>query len=133
MLMTTTLGSGDYVYEEQSDWARLPDGWDFKEVVDVVVDSRDRVYVFNRGEHPLIIFEQDGSFVAAWGEDRFTRPHGLTLVSDELLGEVLYCVDDEGHWVGKFSLEGELLMSIGTRNAGAPPRSGQPFNRPTKV
>lgn len=127
------LGSGEYVYEEIADWAQLPKGWDFLEVVDVAVDSQDRVYVFNRGEHPLMIFEPDGKFVKSWGEGLFTRPHGLTRVVDEKLGDILYCVDDDGHWVGKFTLDGELLMSIGKRGQGAPRGSGQPFNRPTKV
>jgi DNA-binding beta-propeller fold protein YncE len=129
----TQAGMSEEVYEEVAGWARLPAGWDFREVVDVVVDSRDRVYVFNRGEHPLIIFEQDGSFIGSWGEGLFTRPHGLTLALDEQLGEVLYCVDDDGHWVGKFSLEGRLILSIGRRGEPAPRLSGQPFNRPTKV
>ena len=111
----------------------MPDGWELKDVVDVVVDDRDRVYVFNRGGHPLIVFEQDGRFVRSWGDDLFTRPHGLTLAEDAERGQVIYCVDDMGHWVGKFSLEGELLMQIGTRDQGAPKRSGQPFNQPTKV
>jgi DNA-binding beta-propeller fold protein YncE len=131
--MPMILGSGDYTYEEVADWARLPEGWDFREVVDVVVGSHDRVYVFNRGEHPLMVFEPDGSFIRAWGEGSFTRPHGLTLALDEQLGEVLYCVDDDGHWIGKFSLDGDLLMAIGQRGEAAPRCSGQPFNRPTKV
>ena len=131
--MTTTLGDGEYTYEEVADWAQLPDGWDFKDAVDVAVDSQDRVYVFNRGGHPVVVFERDGSFVNSWGEGLFTRPHGLTLTSDDEHGEVLYCVDDQGHWIGKFSLDGELLLSVGTRDEGAPQRSGKPFNRPTKV
>lgn len=131
--MTVKLGSGEYTYEEVADWAQLPNGWEFKDAVDVVVDSHDRVYVFNRGGHPIVVFEQDGSFVKSWGEGLFTRPHGMTLASDEEYGEVLYCVDDDGHWIGKFSLGGELLMGIGTRDKSSPRRSGRPFNRPTKV
>lgn len=129
----TTLGSGEFVYKEDFEWAKLPDGWDFREVVDVAVDSRDRVYVFNRGDHPLIIFEQDGTFVEAWGEGLFTRPHGLTIVKDKEHGEVLYCVDDDGHWIGKFTKDGKLLSQIGERDKSAPAHSGEPFNRPTKV
>jgi len=127
--MTTTLGSGDYVYEELEDWARLPEGWTFKEIADVVVDSEDRVYVFNRGEHPVMVFEKDGSFVASWGEGMFTRPHGLTLVPDE----TLYCADDDGHCIRRCTLDGQLLMTIGVPNEPAPSQSGKPFNRPTKV
>ena len=127
--MTTTLGSGDYVYEELADWAKLPEGWTFKEVPDVVVDSQDRVYVFNRGEHPMMVFEPNGSFIASWGEELFTRPHGLTLGPDE----TLYCADDNGHCIHKCSLDGEVLMTIGTPGKPAPRLSGEPFNQPTKV
>lgn len=130
--MATILGHDEYVYEELADWAQLPAGWDFREVVDVVVDAQDRVYVFNRGEHPLIILEQDGTFVGNWGEGLFTRPHGLTLVQDGQ-DEVLFCVDDDGHWIGKFTLDGKLLMQIGKRGESAPSGSRRPFNRPTKV
>lgn len=129
----TKLGSGDFTYEELAEWAKLPDGWGFREVVDMVVDSQDRVYAFDRGEHPITVFERDGTFVNSWGEGLFTRPHGVTLRTEPDHGEVIYCVDDDGHWIGKFSLKGELLMSIGQRDQAAPSQSGQPFNRPTKV
>jgi DNA-binding beta-propeller fold protein YncE len=134
--LATILGQGEYLYQELADWAKLPDDWDFREVVDVIVDAQDRVYVFNRGEHPLIIFEQNGTFVGSWGEGLFTRPHGLTLVLEgKQAGQdpVLFCVDDDGHWIGKFSLDGKLLMQIGERGKSAPPGSRRPFNRPTKV
>ena len=127
--MATKLGSEDYIYEELADWAKLPEGWSFKEVADVVVDAQDRVYVFNRGEHPMIIFEQDGSFVTSWGEDLFSRAHGATVGPDGML----YCVDDGDHSIRKCTLDGEVLMTIGTPGEPAPAHSGQPFNRPTKV
>jgi DNA-binding beta-propeller fold protein YncE len=57
----------------------------------------------------------------------------VTILPDEERGEVIYGVDDNGHWIGKFSLDGELLMSIGKQGEPAPRRSGEPFNRPTKV
>ncbi len=129
----TTLGGGDFVYEELTDWARFPDGWGSKEVVDVVVDAHDRVYAFDRGDHPLTVFEADGTLVTSWGEGAFTRPHGVTIRNEAGHGEVIYCVDDDGHWIGKFTPAGELLMSIGRRDEPAPAQSGNPFNRPTKV
>ena len=127
--MATRLGGGDYVYEELEDWARLPAGWTFREVPDVAVDAQDRVYVFNRGEHPIIVFEPDGSFVTSWGEGMFTRPHGLTLGPDE----TLYCVDDLGHCIRRCTLDGQLLATVGTPGKAAEPRSGLPFNQLTKV
>ena len=41
-------------YEVVRGWEQLPDGWSFTEVAGVAVDSQDRVYVFCRGEHPVI-------------------------------------------------------------------------------
>ena len=127
--MSTMLKSGDYAYRELADWAKLPDGWSFREVADVVVDARDRVYVFNRGDHPMIVLEPDGTFVTAWGETLFARPHGVTLGPDG----ALYCVDDEGHCVYKCSTDGQVLTTIGTPGKSTPRRGGQPFNLPTKV
>jgi hypothetical protein len=42
------VGSGDYRYRVNADWAKLPDGWSFKKVGGV--DSHDNVYVFNRAQ-----------------------------------------------------------------------------------
>jgi len=117
------------MYEEQSGWARLPAGWDLFEVVDVAVDAQDRVYVFGRGEHPVTVFEPDGSFVTAWGVGLFTRPHGITLGPDG----AFYCVDDGAHCIYKCSPEGQVLTVIGAPGVPAQRLSGRPFNQPTKV
>ena len=77
--MTTMLESGNFAYEVNMDWAKLPEGWTFHEVSDVTVDSKDRVYVFTRGKHPLIVFDRDGNFLYSWGEGIFKRPHGVTI------------------------------------------------------
>jgi len=125
----TILGVDNFRYEEVSNWAQLPYEKGLGEVVDIAVDGQDHVYIFSRGDHPLMVFEQDGQFIRSWGEGLFTRPHGVTIDKDG----ILYCVDDDGHWIGRFTAEGELLGSVGTRNQGAVAQSGDPFNRPTKV
>src|SRR5579863_8812351 len=76
-------------YTADDQWAKRPNGWTWPEVAAVAVDARDRVYVFNRGEHPVVIFEPDGSFAGAWGEGVFVRAHGITVGPD---GSV-YCTD----------------------------------------
>ena len=55
-------------FEVCEGWGELPDGWRFVEVAGVATDSRDRVFVFNRGEHPVIVFDRDGRFLGSWGE-----------------------------------------------------------------
>jgi DNA-binding beta-propeller fold protein YncE len=128
--MTTQLGEGEHTYEELTQWEQLPAGWNLREVCDVVVDRNDRVYLFNRGEHPVIVLERDGSFVTSWGEGLFSpRPHGISLAADD----TLLCVDDGDHTVRRCTLDGEVLETLGTPNAPAPEGSGEPFNRPCKA
>ena len=63
----------------------------------VAVDSRDRVYVFNRGRHPVIVFDKEGQFLDAWGEGMFTRPHGIFITRQDQI----FLVDDEGRLVSR--------------------------------
>ena len=72
-------------------WEQLPAGYTHQDVCGVSVDSRDRVYIINRGQPRLMIYERDGSFVGSWGEDLFTpRTHGVTIgPNDEV-----YCADE---------------------------------------
>jgi hypothetical protein len=70
------VGTGDFKYRIVEDWAKLPDGWSFKEVGAVGVDTKDNVYVFNRGDHPIMVFDRDGNFLRSWGEGQYPRAHG---------------------------------------------------------
>src|SRR6202162_6366574 len=63
MAVATIVGSGDYKYRIIEDWAKLPDGWSFKEVAAVGVDRNDNVYAFGRGEHPMMVFDRTGKFL----------------------------------------------------------------------
>jgi len=125
--MPTILGSGTYRYEVISDWAQIPDGWSFTDVAAVAVDSKDRVYVFNRGEHPMMVFDREGNFLRSWGEGVFNRAHGLHIGPDE----ALYCTDDGDHSVRKCTLDGKVLLTIGIPGKPAPYMSGEPFHRCT--
>ena len=59
--MAEIVGTGDFKYRIIENWAKLPNGWSFKEVAAVGVDGRDNVYAFNRGEHPVMVFDRDGN------------------------------------------------------------------------
>jgi DNA-binding beta-propeller fold protein YncE len=134
------FGSGKYRFRAVPNWPRMPDGWSFVEVVGIAVDSRDRAFVFCRGEHPVMIFEPDGRFVGAWGEGVFNRPHGITVGPE---GDV-WCTDDKGHTVRKFTADGKLLLTLGQNGRPSDTgiqgmdyrtitRPGPPFNMPTNV
>ena len=139
------FGKGEFTYELVEGWAKLPAGWSFLDVGGLTVDSQDRVYVFNRSPHPVMIFNEDGIFQSSWGEGYFNRPHGSRF---DPHGN-LYCTDDGNHIVYKFIPDGELLNVIGQKGkpsaTGYTPKAtlmdslrsikhgGPPFNRPTGV
>lgn len=54
-------------YEVVADWAKLPAGWESRDVAAVAVDQQDRVYVFNRGDHPMMVFDRDGNSIEFLG------------------------------------------------------------------
>ena len=59
--MAVMLGSGSHRYEVVDNCAKLPPGQEFNaDVAGVGVDSRDHVYAFNRGRHPMVVFDRDG-------------------------------------------------------------------------
>jgi DNA-binding beta-propeller fold protein YncE len=123
------LGTADYTYDVIENWATLPDGWSFKEVAAVGVDAHDNVYAFNRGEHPMMVFDRNGKFLRSWGEGIFPRAHGITMAPDE----TMFCTDDGDHTVRKCTLDGKVLLTLGTSGKPSPFMSGNPFNRCTHV
>jgi DNA-binding beta-propeller fold protein YncE len=128
------------VYEADADWAKIPNGWSFGEVAGVAADSQARVYVFSRSEHPMMVFDLDGEFLASWGEGVFTKPHNVRISPDGFV----FCSDLRDHTVRKFTPEGELVMTLGTAsvpsdtgaeggNYKTVKRAAGPFNGPTDI
>jgi DNA-binding beta-propeller fold protein YncE len=126
-------------FEVQPAWHQLPPEIPMGEVPGVATDSAGNLYAFNRGPYPVIVFDRQGRFLRTWGEGFFTRPHGITIGPDD----AVYCVDDLGHNVHKFTLDGEHLFSLTSgqpSNTGAKgfdyrtiERAAGPFNCPTSL
>ncbi len=125
--MTVVLGSGAYRYAVEEDWPSLPAEIRLGEVAGVAVDARDRVYLFNRGPHPMVVVDREGRFLQSWGHDLFRRPHGVHVASDG----AVYCTDEGTHTVAKCTLDGRLLLRLGIPDLPAPAMSGRPFHRCT--
>src|SRR5262245_44259330 len=88
-------------------WGRLPESWSFVEATSVAVDVADNVYVFNRGLHPVIVFDRSGKFLRSWGEGTFRRPHGIMIGPDD----TLWLTDDQHHTIRQFTPDGKLLLT----------------------
>ncbi|MFN8525706.1 MAG: peptidyl-alpha-hydroxyglycine alpha-amidating lyase family protein [Chloroflexota bacterium] len=137
------VGQGKHRYEVVEGWEQLPNGWSHGDVAGVATDSQDRVYVFNRSPHPVIVYDREGKFLDAWGDETlYPRAHGITIVNDEV-----YLVDARDQTVRKCTLDGKVLMTLGTPGqvtdtgyvASAPhnlttiTRAAGPFNVPTRL
>jgi len=117
-------------YEPVSGWAKLPMGVTFRgDATSIAVDSKDNVYVFNRGTEPIAVFDVDGNFLRGMGHDEFVRPHGIEIDRND----DLYLVDDDGHFVQKRTNDGQVVFTIGTKGQPCDWQSGGMFNRPTDV
>src|SRR3984893_458652 len=126
--MPVILGTGDHRYQVEEGWGKLPDGWSFHEVGAVGVDRNDNVYVFNRGEHPMIVFDRSGNFLRSWGEGLYPRAHGVHMGPDDSI----YLTDDGCHCVRKSRLEaGKVPLELDSPGTPAPYMSGEPFHRCT--
>jgi len=134
----TTVGAGKYSYRLEQDWAKLPPGEEFGTVSAVATDSQDRVYVFQRKDPPVLVFDREGNFLNSWGNGNFENPHGIFIADD-----IVYLTDREGSVAMKYTLEGKPLQMIGIRGvysdtgcevAGeVAPRSAGPFNYLTEM
>ena len=139
-------GNNNHFYELREPWPDLSPDETFRDVGRVCIGENDDVFVLNRGERPVEVFDSSGERLDAWGEGYFSdRPHGMTIGPE---GNV-YTTDDGNHTVRKFAPDGELLMTLGTENEPSETghrnswdiseriasiqRSAGPFNGPTGV
>ena len=140
MLEPRIVSSGEFTYRAVADWAKWPSDWNVSEVSAVAVDSHDRVFVFNRSDHPVAVFDPEGRLLFSWGEGLFNRPHGITIGPDDSV----YCTDDLDHTVHRFTSDGRRLLTLG--KSGTPSDtgatsidyrtirySGPPFHFPTNL
>src|SRR5262245_55362129 len=119
-------GSGPYMYAVDRNWGALPSDWSFGIVSHVAVDSHDRVFVYQRGDPPVLVFDDSGALVGSWGEGAITDPHGMYIdATDDV-----YLVDRDEHEVRHYDNSGRLKRTIGVR--GRPSFRG-PFSHPADI
>lgn len=106
------LGAGKFTYDVVESWGRLPAGKSYGYTHGVVVDSQDRVYIFNQSTDAVACFEADGTFLHSWGEAFAAGAHGMYL-SVENGAEYLYLTDLERHLVVKTTLDGQTIWEMG--------------------
>src|SRR5437899_3223880 len=67
-LAESTRGEGPLPdYRAVPGWRKLPSEIKLGQVSAVATDSADRVYVFHRGQRPVLVFDRNGTFLRSWG------------------------------------------------------------------
>lgn len=111
-------------YQVVHGWPVLPDGFSFGHVSGLSLDSHGRVWLFHRGAlRPIMALDDaTGEVVASFGEGMFKRPHGLRVDAQDNI----WVTDKDDNVVYKFSPEGRVLMTLGTK--GVAGQDGTHFN-----
>src|SRR5438552_12990598 len=131
------VGTGKYTYEVIRDFFKAPDGEPFGLISRVAADAQDRIYVFQRRNPPVVVFDRDGKYLGAWGSGEVTDPHGLKIVDD-----VVYTTDRSDSVAKSFTLDGKPLLELGQRGVHSDTgrvtnwlaeRAAGPFNHPTEM
>jgi DNA-binding beta-propeller fold protein YncE len=133
-----TVGTGEYRYELIENWAKLPEGETFGNTSAVATDSQGRVYVFQRKDPPVVVFDTHGNYLDSWGIRAFTNPHGLYIADD-----LAYLTDRDDSVCLVYTLDGKPLQVLGRRGVHSDtgcdtpgavvPRAAGPFNYPTEM
>jgi hypothetical protein len=127
----------EYKYELIRDFCKLPAGQEFGLVSRVAADDQDRIYVFQRKDPPVVMFDRDGKYLGAWGSGEVTDPHGLKIV-----GDTVYTTDRSDSVAKSFTLDGKVKLALGTRGQHSDTgrienwlaeRAAGPFNHPTEM
>jgi DNA-binding beta-propeller fold protein YncE len=131
------MAMAEYKYELIQDFCKLPAGENFGLVSRVAADDRDHIYVFQRKDPPVVVFDRDGKYLGAWGTGEVTDPHGL-----KIIGDTVYTTDRSDSIAKSFTLDGKVLMALGTRGQHSDTghienwlaeRAAGPFNHPTEM
>jgi DNA-binding beta-propeller fold protein YncE len=95
----------------------------------VTTDAQNNVYVFQRGPKadPIVVFDSTGKYLRSWGKGMFGNPHGIRTDRE---GNI-WCVDNGNQQVYKFTREGALLGTWGTK--GVTGSDEKTFGRPTDI
>lgn len=102
--------AGDYVLQ----WGKKGTGdSEFDIVHDVTTDRRGRVYVADRTNGRVQVFDENGKFLTKWTD--LGNPWGLFYVDRE---DAIYMADGQQNRILKLNLEGQILGQLGSFGKG---------------
>lgn len=113
-------------YQVEATWPARPEGSHWGAVPGIAVDAKDHVYVFNRSDPPVQVYDTKGKLLRSWGKGIHSAHH-IKIDPD---GNV-WIADIGHHVVEKYTPDGKLLLTLGTK--GTAGRDKAHFNMPTDM
>jgi DNA-binding beta-propeller fold protein YncE len=98
----------DYVVDAK--WPQKPADLQWGHVPGIAIDAKDNVYVFTRSYPPVQVYDASGKYLRGWGKG-IKNAHHIRIDSE---GNV-WTTDLDNHVVEKYTPEGKLLLTLGTR------------------
>lgn len=115
---------------------KLPANMYIGEAAGVALNSKGHIFVFNRGQHPLLEFDANGTFIRSIADGIYgvMFPHFVRIDNRDNI----WLIDGGSGMLIKLDPEGEVQMLLGRRpepfEVGQPiPLTNELFNRPTDV
>jgi DNA-binding beta-propeller fold protein YncE len=122
------LNSEPNPYRTMENWAKLPKGMHFGQVISVDPDIDGKsIWVFHRAAPHILKFDAEGNFVKSLTDMPFNNAHGFCIDKEgNIWASDAAARNGRGQQVFKFSPEGKVLLTLGT--AGVSGDSETTFN-----
>jgi DNA-binding beta-propeller fold protein YncE len=119
--------TGGASYRVVADFPQLSPSLTLGAVSAVATDSKGNIFVFHRGEPPILILDRQGKLLRSFGDRMFTSAHGLRIDA----GDNVWVTDNANHTVTKFSHDGAPLMKLGEKDVAG--EDATHFNKPADI
>jgi DNA-binding beta-propeller fold protein YncE len=99
-------------YAVDAQWPQRPASLPWAEMPGITVDAHDRIWTFTRAVPAVQVYDADGKFERAWGDESLKGAHHIKIDHEGNVWLAVYA----SHVVQKYTPEGKLLLTIGTPN-----------------
>ena len=106
---TQFVGLGNQVYKVIRPFASWPSTVKIGIFSKGAVDFEGNLYVCQRADPPILVFDRKGQFIRSIGDGREADLHGIWITPDDRV----FVIDRDAHQLLCYSLAGELLLTIG--------------------
>jgi DNA-binding beta-propeller fold protein YncE len=110
-------------------WGQLPAGLQWEAASQISTTPDGQIVVLRRANPFFVVLKTDGEVVRTWGENLFRVAHGLRIDRSGFL----WVTDNADNFVQKYSPDGKLLLTLGTRGVAGGNDSKGAFDGPADV